>query len=807
MIDSTINSYEIPTLKNIDSTFPIVKHTYNEVAQTPPMGWCSAPLGNNINESTMTEVTSALSKCGLINLGYKYFNLDDGWQAPTRNSNGKLQFNGSKFPNGISALNNQLSSKGMKLGLYSSNGATTCLGSPGSLNNETIDAETFASWGVEYLKYDFCNNVQLPSTAPDIDKIAISLSNSNTYIYSSLEAENAKLLKNASIVQNSSSSNGKHVTGLSGNNGYILFSNISMDNDGYYDLWVYFKSTGYVEVCVNYGDIYPLNILSTITNPIKIPVYLRKGLNSIMLYNDIVLPKDSASKLFSKMGKALKNATKINSNNIASKEKQIVFSISDLGANSPWEWAKFCSNCWSTAPSLTAEWNKIMYTYSTNMKYALYATPGCFNDAHMLQVGNGSLTFEENKSHFTLWCMMCSPLIIGTDVRKFINSDGSVNTSNEALKILSNKDMISINQDKKGLQCRFYENNSDIDILFKPLTNNELAVCILNKTSSSQNVGVSILDILNKDYVTLPLLNTYRILDLWDKTSSTTNDLINVSVPSHGVKAFKITKPQVGQLSTNQSFSLNIPSSIAPNTPLTITATLTNTGLQPIKNINIELNAPKDFLANPILTRGVALQSGESYSAAWSITSPSLEWDYILNATATFNYDGETTSQSITTSSHTKVLNLPMNRNFLSNINWLNSSSILGAIERNKVFTNKPMSINGVSYSSGISFTANSEIQLFNCKNPVTLYALIGIDDSVVITDPKSGFPTPVFQVFGDNQKIYDSGILKYGETKEIFLDLSFYEVITLKVLDFSNIYNFAHYNWVNVHFSTNSPC
>ena len=101
-------------------------------------------------------MTDALVSTGLRDAGYEYVIIDDAWQEPRR-ENGRLVPDRNKFPSGMKALGDYIHSKGMKFGMYSSTGHLTCLGLPASYEHEFIDAADFASWGVDYLKYDYCN--------------------------------------------------------------------------------------------------------------------------------------------------------------------------------------------------------------------------------------------------------------------------------------------------------------------------------------------------------------------------------------------------------------------------------------------------------------------------------------------------------------------------------------------------------------------------------------------------------------------------------------------------------------------------
>lgn len=132
----------------------------NGLGRTPPMGWNSwNHFGCNIQEKLIRETADAMVTSGLAALGYQYINLDDCWAELNRDSKGNFVPKASAFPAGIKALADYVHAKGLKLGIYSDAGTQTCSKTmPGSLGHEEQDAKTFASWGVDYLKYDNCFN-------------------------------------------------------------------------------------------------------------------------------------------------------------------------------------------------------------------------------------------------------------------------------------------------------------------------------------------------------------------------------------------------------------------------------------------------------------------------------------------------------------------------------------------------------------------------------------------------------------------------------------------------------------------------
>src|SRR6185437_13689274 len=111
------------------------------------------------------ETADAMVSSGMKNAGYKYVNIDDCWEAPARDANGNLTTDPQRFPGGMKALADYVHSKGLKIGIYSSAGTGTCQRRPASLDHEQADAKTFASWGIDYLKYDNCNNENRPALA------------------------------------------------------------------------------------------------------------------------------------------------------------------------------------------------------------------------------------------------------------------------------------------------------------------------------------------------------------------------------------------------------------------------------------------------------------------------------------------------------------------------------------------------------------------------------------------------------------------------------------------------------------------
>ena len=163
--------------------------------------------------------------------------------------------------------------------------------------------------------------------------------------------------------------------------------------------------------------------------------------------------------------------------------RPIFLSMCEWGDNQPWRWARDIGHSWRIGPDIWCSFDstRVFPTYvqysvldciNKNDSLRRYAGPGHWNDPDMLEVGNG-LTVNQDRAHFTMWCMMASPLILGNDVR---------NMSAETKLILTNRDLIAINQDRLGVQGLRFLSRDGLDYWFKPLANGDWAMTIFNPT-------------------------------------------------------------------------------------------------------------------------------------------------------------------------------------------------------------------------------------------------------------------------------------------------------------------------------------
>ena len=510
---------------------------------TPPMGWSSWNLfRTKINEDLIYEIGCAMKNSGLLDAGYKYINLDDCWQSSLRDENGKLQGDLESFPSGIKALCEKVNKLGLKLGIYSSNGTFTCEDLPASLGKEALDADTFAEWGIEYFKYDFCHNKGIPQRAPCIEKLIITDDNG---FMTEILAEDAVLMGAARIVEDKKLGTGKYIDGISAALGSAEFC-CEVPADGVYNLTLGVRKKSnankFAQIKINDKSTYEVTLPPTWAHTKdgrhQIKVMLKEGFNIIRINNPVASRQVSSAMQYINMGKEIQRATREYAEKNGVAEKPICYSVCEWGLNFPWKWGAKAGNLWRTTMDIKPFWLSVLSIYEFNVRLDKYASLGHWNDPDMLEVGNGNLTFEENKSHFTLWCMMAAPLILGNDIRDFVKEDGTPDYDNEIYKIVTNRELIAIDQDSLGVQCNRISTGI-VDTLVKPLAGGEVAVCVFNKSADKTCSSVDIKDIASRTSA-IEVADLYTCKEIWEETVYETDGMLYFEIPSHGVKVFRI---------------------------------------------------------------------------------------------------------------------------------------------------------------------------------------------------------------------------------------------------------------------------
>ena len=369
------------------------------LAATPPMGWNSWNHFNcNIDEAKIRAQADAMVASGMKAAGYQYIVIDDCWQV-SRDATGVIVADPQKFPSGIKALADYIHSKGLKFGIYSDAGLKTCGGRPGSMGHEFQDAATYASWGVDYLKYDWCN-------------------------------------------------------------------------------------TGTAD----------------------------------------------AQAAYALMARALREAGQ-------TYHHDILFSMCEWGTAKPWLWAADVGHMWRTTGDISDAWVKndvskpwehgVMDIVDMNVGLDSFAGPNHWNDPDMLEVGNGGMTDDEYRAHFSLWAMLAAPLISGNDLSSM---------SKATTDILTNGDVIAVDQDALGTEGRRMVKDGDYEVWVRPLAGGDRAVILLNRSTVAHAISV--------DWGTLGMAAGEKadVKDLWSKAvSKAVKGSYSATVAGHAVVMVRVT--------------------------------------------------------------------------------------------------------------------------------------------------------------------------------------------------------------------------------------------------------------------------
>ncbi|MGG4105043.1 NPCBM/NEW2 domain-containing protein [Paenibacillus lautus] len=753
------------------------------LALTPPMGWNSwNKFGGDIDQWKIMAMADAMVENGMKDAGYQYINIDDNWMTNSRDANGNLVPDPIRFPDGIKGVADYVHSKGLKLGIYSSNGTKTCMGLPASQGYEDKDAAKFAEWGVDYLKYDFCYNVRPTTYAPDIDMIVIS-DGKNTTTYEAESSDNT-LVGSAKI-------SGSLVGYIGNNSGELIVNKINAPASGTYNVTFYYyngdASSRNLHVSVNGGTGQQYSLPSSggwstaATYPIQ--VTLNKGENKIRLYN----PEDG-SKISAQQYGVMRDALKATG-------RPIVFSICEWGVTKPWIWGPSVGHLWRTTEDISDNWNSMTGILDQNSVLAEYAGPGHWNDPDMLEVGNGGMTDTEYRAHFSLWSIMAAPLIAGNDITAM---------SDATKEILLNKEVIAIDQDPAGIQGSKIRDDGDFEVWVKPLANGDKAVLFFNRSQAATTMTLNISDLgLKKAPV-------YIVRDLWEHSESAAASLISAAVPSHGAVMFTVRPgtPDMAQPATDLTITSE-PYDVEAGQASKVTMTFTNNGRTAIEKIAVQLQIPDGWTAVPGTPSGWVtnatspttfqnLPPGRSITTTWDITvpgdaNPAL---YDIHGNADFNY-GDNKGQKQATSQVRVFPNPPSTDAYLSDINWLESTNGYGPVERDMsngetdAGDGKIITIDGTTYEKGLGVHADSEITYYIGGKFAQFMADIGIDDEI------GDNGSVVFQVWTDGNKIYDSGVL-YGNSpvQHVDIDITGAKMLKLVVTNGGDNKAFDHADW-----------
>jgi len=211
--------------------------------------------------------------------------------------------------------------------------------------------------------------------------------------------------------------------------------------------------------------------------------------------------------------------------------RPIVFSLCQYGWDAPWEWApELGGNLWRTTGDITPRWDRIYAILSQQEGLEAYAGPGHWNDPDMLEVGNGRLTTAENRSHFSMWAMLAAPLLAGNDLTAM---------TPEVKGILTNRDVIAIDQDTLGKQASRIYSDGEVEVWTRHLSGGALAVAVLNAGARRYSTHPFHLNLSR-----LGLHGPQQGKDLWAGTNVTLTDGMPLELATHDIFLVRIPAPK-----------------------------------------------------------------------------------------------------------------------------------------------------------------------------------------------------------------------------------------------------------------------
>ena len=217
--------------------------------------------------------------------------------------------------------------------------------------------------------------------------------------------------------------------------------------------------------------------------------------------------------------------------------RPIVLSICEWGTTKPWEWAKDIGHLWRTTEDIINCFDCVNYWGGMGVLQIIdlsapigdYSGPGHWNDPDMLEIGNGVLAASEERVHLSMWAMFSAPLMAGNDLRSM---------ADETIEILTNKEIVDIDQDPLGISAIRWMKYGDLEIWFKPLSDNNYAFCIINRSNEPISINQDLKTTIKKKYI---IGGSYTVRDLWKhKNIGSTKDKIVATIPGHDVLMLKL---------------------------------------------------------------------------------------------------------------------------------------------------------------------------------------------------------------------------------------------------------------------------
>ncbi|MGW2474364.1 NPCBM/NEW2 domain-containing protein [Streptomyces sp. NPDC001665] len=471
---------------------------------------------------------------------------------------------------------------------------------------------------------------------------------------------------------------------------------------------------------------------------------------------------------------------------LAATGRPIVYSICEWGQNKPWEWAAELGNLWRTTGDINDSWGSMLSIMKQNLPLAAAAGPGHWNDPDMLEVGNGGMTDTEYRTHFSMWSVMAAPLLIGSDLRT---------ASPETFDILSNEEVIAVDQDPLGRQGEVLSSEGGRWVVAKEMKDGSRAVALFNETDSAQRISTT------ATAVGLPRASGYTVRDLWDHTTRNTAGGLSATVPPHGTVLLRAAAdhrwaahPPAVELALEGS------PLVEAGRTADLTTKVTDLGRTPALTVSAALTGPAGWrveAASP--TRTAALPTGRALATRWRVTAPAgaAPGGYDVALTAQYRSPtGERIRSAVPFRAHV-VVPPPAGGGYLGDLPVLSASNGYGPVEKDTsngesaAGDGHPLTIGGQVYTKGLGVHAASSVEYYAGGACDTVTAQVGVDDE------KGAKGSVAFEIWADGTKAASTGVLTNAMAPQpLSADVTGARVVRLVVTDGGDGVDSDHGDW-----------
>jgi alpha-galactosidase len=443
--------------------------------------------------------------------------------------------------------------------------------------------------------------------------------------------------------------------------------------------------------------------------------------------------------------------------------RRMVFSICvwDTSVKS-WEFAPELAHMWRTSGDYGDSWDLIMRNADEVDPRWELAGPGRWNDPDILMVGLGGLSTIEYQTHMGIWSMAAAPLLAGNDIR---------NMSQETLRLLTNREVIAVDQDPLGTAGHRIRSGNGEDVWTRPLQNGDRAILLVNRTDRSRLVRTTANEVDATDS------GSYRLRDLWAHETTETAGPIAAFLPAHGSAMFRLSTHGPSASNPAVTWGANGDARVAglhasllePGATVDVAGVATNGGHVRVTDGVASLDLPAGWTSEPANQRDLGpleLASGQA-TATWKVRAPAdvTPGSYPIVSRLRYQAAGE---QRVRESQ--VVLTVPAappaGQTWLSDVDWVEATNGYGPVIRNRNYFGNPLSIRGQVYPKGLWTHPYGEVGYYLGKKCSRLQADLGVDDAT------GGRGSVTFQVWTDGRKVYDSGVVR-GSDPVRHLDLA----------------------------------